>query len=255
MASTKPTLVLVPGSFAIPEFYDNLREPIKSRGIELDILAHKTVGRKPGPPPTMYDDATHIAAEVTKHVEQGKDVVLVGHSYGGIPISQSTKGLTKKEREQEGKKGGIVRLAYMTAVVVPEGGSSMSSMEGMELDYLNIGEDGYASIGDTVKGALKVFNHLPAEDGKAWMERFSQHSMVSFTNELTHPGYKDVPVSYLFCEEDKCVSPHNQQLGIGFIEEASGNKVDVTKKPFDHCPTITHKEEAIEWLVSLVEKK
>ena len=79
--------------------------------------------------------------------------------------------------------------------------------------------------------------------------------MISFANELTHAGYKDVPTSYLFCEDDKCVVPHNQQLGINFIEQASGNKVDVTKKPFDHCPTITHTEEAIEWLVSLVEKQ
>ena len=106
-----------------------------------------------------------------------------------------------------------------------------------------------------MKGAKQVFNHLSAEEGQKWIARFSQHSMISFANELTHPGYKDVPTSYLFCEDDECVSPHNQQLGINFIEKASGNKVDVTKKPFDHCPTITHTEEAIEWLASLVEKK
>ncbi|KAH7121219.1 hypothetical protein B0J11DRAFT_581968 [Dendryphion nanum] len=252
--SSKPTLILVPGSFATPDFYNNIQSPILSQSIDFHVLSLKTVGRKPSPPPTMYDDAAHIASEVAKHVEEGKEVVLVGHSYAGIPISQSTKGLTRGEREKEGKKGGIVRLGYMTAVVVPEGGSSMNSMEDMNMDHIEIGEDGFASIKDFEKNAEVVFNHLPYEEGLAWAKRFSQHSIISFANELTHPGYKDVPTSYMFCEDDKCVSPRNQQAGIDRIESASGNKVDVTRGNWDHVPTLSDTQGAVDWLVGLVEK-
>lgn len=65
----------------------------------------------------MDDDAAFIAKEVERLADQGKDVVLMGHSYGGIPVTESTKGLSREERERDGKKGGIVRLAYVTAVV------------------------------------------------------------------------------------------------------------------------------------------
>ncbi|KAH7346198.1 hypothetical protein BKA65DRAFT_374991, partial [Rhexocercosporidium sp. MPI-PUGE-AT-0058] len=39
------------------------------------------------------------------------------HSYGGTPTSQNTKSLSKTERQAQEKPGGIVILAYTTAVV------------------------------------------------------------------------------------------------------------------------------------------
>jgi hypothetical protein len=64
----------------------------------------------------MYDDAAYIAGEAEKLADEGKDVILVPHSYGGVPTSQSTKGLSKKERQEVGKPGGIVSIAYLTCL-------------------------------------------------------------------------------------------------------------------------------------------
>lgn len=86
------------------------------------------------------------------------------------------------------------------------------------------------------------------------MKKFPQHSAVSFGDELTYAGYKDVPVSYLFCENDKCVPPEVQQKGIETIEEASGEKVDVTRINSDHCPMISAPDKVVEWFVGLAEK-
>lgn len=117
MAAEKPTLVLVPGSFVPPSFYTNVISAFSSKGYSIQAVDTCTVGKKPGAPPTMYDDAAHIASVVSKLADEGKDIVLVAHSYGGIPTSESLKGLSKDTREKEGKKGGVVRVAYMTAVV------------------------------------------------------------------------------------------------------------------------------------------
>lgn len=35
----------------------------------------------------------------------------------GVPATESLKGVTKKEREQQGKAGGVVRIGYLTALV------------------------------------------------------------------------------------------------------------------------------------------
>lgn len=53
-------------------------------------------------------------------------VILIAHSYGGVPSTQCTKGVTKMERQREGKNGGLVRIAYMTCLVPAVGGSASS---------------------------------------------------------------------------------------------------------------------------------
>jgi hypothetical protein len=54
----------------------------------------------------MFDDATFIAKETEKLADHGKDMILVVHSYGGVPITESAKGLGKQERQEARKKGG-----------------------------------------------------------------------------------------------------------------------------------------------------
>lgn len=73
----------------------------------------------------MYDDAAFIAAEAEKLADEGKDVILVAHSYGGVPTTESVKGLSKQERQKQGKKGGIVRIAYVTSIVPAVGMAAM----------------------------------------------------------------------------------------------------------------------------------
>jgi len=125
---SKPSILLIPGSFSLPEGYDPLIDAVAAKGYEIRGLHYPSVGLKTGPregaPPSMYDDAAFIAKETEKLADEGKDVILIAHSYGGIPTTESTKGLGKKEREAQGKKGGIVRLAYMTALVPPAGVSA-----------------------------------------------------------------------------------------------------------------------------------
>ncbi len=62
-----------------------------------------------------------IAREIVRLADNGKDVVIVSHSYEGVPAMESIKGLTKDERRAQGKKGCVVRLAYTTALVAAVG--------------------------------------------------------------------------------------------------------------------------------------
>lgn len=132
---SKPTLVLVPGSFTPATGYDPLAEAFAAKGYSIKVLDLRTVGKKPGTPPTMYDDAAYINSEVAKLADEGKEVVLVAHSYGGIPTSESLKGVSKEAREKEGKKGGVVRVAYLTALVPEVGTGAGAVMEGQRMDY------------------------------------------------------------------------------------------------------------------------
>lgn len=111
-----PAVLIIPGSFAPSTFYVPLRERVQSLGYDGYILPLQTVGLRPSPPPSMMDDAAFIRTEVKKLVDQEQEVILLAHSYGGVPMSQSTKGLTIAERAECGSKGGIKHLIYSSAV-------------------------------------------------------------------------------------------------------------------------------------------
>lgn len=96
------------------------------KGIHLPTIGPSSRQGRDHPAPSMLDDAVAIALEVERLADQGKDIVLVGHSYAGIPMSQSTKGLGREERKMLGKPGGVVQLAYMSSLVPPIGGSAAS---------------------------------------------------------------------------------------------------------------------------------
>jgi alpha-beta hydrolase superfamily lysophospholipase len=130
---SKPSILVIPGSFSLPKFYDTVMDPVAAQGYEIRGLHLPSVGLsadagRPGAPATMYDDAAFIAAEANKLADEGKDVILVPHSYAGVPTSESLKGLSKEERQKAGKKGGVVRIAYMTAVVPPVGMAAMGML-------------------------------------------------------------------------------------------------------------------------------
>lgn len=107
------------------------------------------------------------------------------------------------------------------------------------------------SISDT---AALAFSDLPREEGEVWVKRFSRHSAVSFAGKLTHAGYKDIPVSYLLCEEDLTIPPQNQRDGIELIERESGKKVDVTRIKSGHCPVVSMPQKVVDWILDVAQK-
>lgn len=131
MTATKPSIIFVPGSYCLLSMYQPLFDAVSEAGYEIKGINLPTIGPRSregrdAPAPSMYVDAAVIADEVKSLADRGKDVVIIGHSYAGVPMSQSTKGLGKEERKAQGKPGGIVQLAYIASLVPPIGGSAGS---------------------------------------------------------------------------------------------------------------------------------
>lgn len=89
------------------------------------------------------------------------------------------------------------------------------------------------------------FNGMPFDDALVWANRFPHHSAVTFSEKLTYPGYDDVPVSYMFCENDECIIPEVQQNILDMLEKR-GKTVDVYKYPVDHIPYLSQPESVLD---------
>ena len=129
----KPTIVIVPGAWQNIECYESLRDTFAS-------LGYDSICRSP-PSTTLTHGDTDLAADVTfmrnsvlqPLLAEGKDVVLLMHSFGGVYGGASVRGLSRTERAAQGLKGGVVALVYMAAACVPSG---MTTLERM-----GVGED------------------------------------------------------------------------------------------------------------------
>lgn len=254
----KPTLVLVPGSFAVPANYTSITDVLKAEGHDVQAVHLPSVGPAPNqpgpnPPPSMYDDAAYIASHVEKLADEGRDVILLPHSYGGVPTTQSTKGLTKAEREAQGKQGGIVELAYFTVVIPEVEGNCAGVLADVPPESkLEIAMDEGWLYHDNPEATAKVIaQNTSLEEGTQVVKNFPRHSAQTFADPLTHAGWRGVTVSYLLCQQDLCVPPDVQRAEIAMIEKDTGKKVLVTEQPLDHMPPVTNPEPVIEWVRSI----
>ncbi|KAL2107061.1 hypothetical protein VUR80DRAFT_5732 [Thermomyces stellatus] len=225
----RPTLVIIPGSSSLPEFYTPIVDAIRAHGYEVKALKLPSVvdDAPTGPLPTMYDDAAHIQAHVAPLVDAGKDVILVTHSYGGTPGTQSIQGLSKTEREAQGLRGGVVGIAYITSLI-PEPGKPISSVlealpAGNKLPIV-LDENGWIYYTDIPALAALSFSDMPKEEGGRWARKLVKHSSASFEGPLTYAGFKDVTVSFLLCQHDKLIVPKIQRAEIDMIERETGRK-------------------------------
>jgi pimeloyl-ACP methyl ester carboxylesterase len=72
----------------------------------------------------LQKDIEQIRAVLQKLVtEQNRDVVLVGHSYGGTPAIYGASGLWKHQREAAGQAGGVIKIALIASSLTLPGGS------------------------------------------------------------------------------------------------------------------------------------
>lgn len=104
----------------MPEHFQEIRDELHMRGYETQGVAYQSVGAEP-PTKGMFDDAAAVRTVLEELADQGREIVLVVHSYGGLVGAEAVKGLGYKQRAKENKVGGVALLLYMAAFVAPKG--------------------------------------------------------------------------------------------------------------------------------------
>ena len=124
---TKPTLIFTPGAWHTPEVFGTVISKLEAVGYKCIALSLLAAGHEP-PVKSLQPDIAAIHGAVFKEIqENGNDVMMVPHSWSGTVVSGALDGLSKAERERKGEKGGVVKLAYITAFVPPEGVSLLDA--------------------------------------------------------------------------------------------------------------------------------
>lgn len=129
---TLPTVLFTPGAWHGTWAFDTVRSQLEALGYPTAAVALPSVGNT-NASVGVTEDAAALKAELTTLTDAGKDVVMVGHSYGGVVISVASEGYGYKNRSAAGLEGGVIMAVYMTAFAVP---AQTSLLDGLGGEYL-----------------------------------------------------------------------------------------------------------------------
>lgn len=120
--TSKPAIILVPGAWHSPEHFAPTTELLEQAGYSVHGVRLPSVRDEPPFPTSHHPDREAVCAAILSALDdEGKDVLLVMHSYGGIPGSDACDGLSKGDRAKEGKATGVVGLVYIASFALQEG--------------------------------------------------------------------------------------------------------------------------------------
>ena len=115
----KPTIVFCHGAWHNPSFFGKVISILEPIGYKCVTFSFPGTGNVPAVQ-SLDDDIAAVRAAVLKEIDTGSDVIVSAHSWGGVPACSALDGLSKAERQRDGKVGGVVRLAFVTSFILPE---------------------------------------------------------------------------------------------------------------------------------------
>lgn len=132
MSSDKPVIVIVHGAFQGPRQYQPLGEALSERGFTVVQPENPSTNTNPtaveGKSP--YDDAKNIQSMMEPHLAAGREIVVICHSYGGVPGTLALEGYQTTDRQAKGLSGGVKRIVYFTSFALPKPNMSVIDLMG-----------------------------------------------------------------------------------------------------------------------------
>ena len=152
-----------------------------------------------GAGPGLHDDA----AATTAVLDEGGPAILVGHSYGGMVVSQA------------GHRPAVRMLVYVSSFM-PEAGEDLASLsQGPNPVPVIVHENGSVSLddGDPAATDARFFNDVtdPALLQGAH-ERLCPQASVVFGTPTTVAAWQHVPSTYLVCADERSTDPDVQRV-------------------------------------------
>ncbi|CRG90664.1 hypothetical protein PISL3812_07708 [Talaromyces islandicus] len=242
---SNPTLIFCPGAWYPPTAFDPLIEHLP------EYTSHTVAFPSIQQATTVQDLQPDIAAIrdlVERECDAGHDIVVVSHSWSGLPVNSALDGLSKREREQRSERGGVVRLVFLSAFIPDVGESLIGAFGGVPPDwYIRDEANGTVSARDPY---TLFFHNVPG--GEKWADTLRPHAWATKNSPATSAAYLQFPASYLLCEDDRAIPLFVQEL---MVEKAraKGAVIETEKIKTGHSPWLESPEKVAAYLKKQVE--
>ena len=194
-------VVLVHGGFVDGSGWEGVYKILRKDGYTVAIVQNPTI--------SLADD---VAATTRIIAAQNGPVILVGHSYGGVVITEA------------GNDPNVAALVYITAFA-PDKGESVSSLikdppPGAPVPPILPPQDGYLFL-DKAKFPASFAADVDAEKAAFMADSQVPWGVEALSGTISEPAWKTKPSWYLVATNDKMIPPPAQR----FMSQRAGSTV------------------------------
>jgi len=208
-----PTLIFVHGACVRDAawWWSRMTEPLAGHGIASVAVPLPSCGETGPGLGDLYADV-EAAREVIAAAQA--PVVLCGHSYGGMVITQA------------GADPRVAQLLYVTSMM-PEAGQSLADLAGSQpTPWMDPAGDGTVGVHADLVRELFLQDCDQATVQQA-LARLTRQSAAPFAQAPLHIAWREKPSTYFVCTEDLAIPAElqRQRAGAGarLIDFASGH--------------------------------
>lgn len=182
-----PTLLLVHGSWHGPWCWEKLTPELDRLGIVWRTVALPCVGDDPAKLGTVADDAAAIEAAAR---EIAGDVVVVAHSYGGVPTTEARFGANLKH------------LVYLGAFMPDIGQGLIDLLPPGPLPPFVIGRADGATEINLPLAVDTFYGDCDAATAQWAVGQLRLHNGICNVTPVTRASWKAIPSTYIVLTED-----------------------------------------------------
>jgi pimeloyl-ACP methyl ester carboxylesterase len=192
-----PTLIFVHGACVRDAawWWSEMTGPLANHGIATAVVPLPSCGEAGETLGDLYDDVDACRQAID---EADRPVVLCGHSYGGVIITEA------------GADDRVTHLLYVTSVM-PDAGQSQADLVGSEpAPWLAPGGDGTIGVNpDMVRELfLQDCDEFTTEQA---VSRLTRQSLMPFTQPPRRIAWRQKPATYVICTRDLAIPAEVQR--------------------------------------------
>ena len=214
-ANSSKAIVLVHGGFVDGSGWAGVYNILKKQGHNVLVVQNPTK--------SLVDDVATTKAAIES---VDGEVVLVGHSYGGVVITEA------------GTHPKVSSLVYITAFA-PDKGESVASLiatppPGAPVPPIQPPKDGYLFL-DRTQFAAAFAADVETDAASFMADSQVPWGVAALTGAVTEPAWRSKPSYYLVATEDKMIPPPAQRAMAGRaharVTEVPGSHAIYVSKP------------------------
>src|SRR5688572_7241122 len=191
-SSARPTILLVHGGFVDGSGWEGVYRHLRKDGYTVRIVQNPTT--------SLADDVAFTRREIAA---SGGPVILVGHSYGGVVITEA------------GNDPRVVGLVYVAAFA-PDNGESVATLiknppPGAPVPPILPPQDGFLML-DKAKFAASFAGDVDAPLAEFMAQSQVPWGLDALNGAVTEASWKTKPSWYLVATDDRMIPPDAQRL-------------------------------------------
>jgi pimeloyl-ACP methyl ester carboxylesterase len=217
-------VVLVHGGFVDGSGWRGVYDLLKADGFNVSVVQNQTLSLE------SAVEATHNVLD-----QQDGPAILVGHSYGGVVITEA------------GMHDKVAGLVYIAAFA-PDGGESVNALiadppPGAPVPPILPPVDGFLFL-DREKFADSFAADLPADEAAFMADSQLPWGVEALNGTVTEPAWRSKPSWYLVAADDRMIPPPAQRAmserAGSTVVEAPGSHSIYVSQPGETADLIKH---------------